>query len=174
MSRTKIAAFSAASALVIAAVAFAAGKGILYPDWSKPGQGTYEAPAATLGTQVSADQPWSVTTVSSAIDKPLPGHPATLTGEVIDYSCYLQVGKHGDKHRDCGQKCVRAGQPVGLLTHDGSIYLLMDEEHNQRRDGLTDFRQAAVEHMGHIVTVNGTMSKVEGQQALYVQGYVKK
>ena len=174
MTQKKIAALGAVLVLAAATVAVAKGKGILYPDWSKPGAGTYEAPAATLGQKASAEQPWSVTTVSSAIDHPIPGKPMTLTGEVIDYSCYLQVGKHGDKHRDCGQKCVRAGQPVGLLTKDGTIYLLMDEEHNQRRDGLTDFRAAAVEHMGHVVTVNGTHTAVEGQNALYVQGFVKK
>ena len=49
----------------------------------------------------------------------------TVVGEIIDLSCYLQVGKHGDKHRDCGQKCVRNGQPVGLLTEDGAVYMLI-------------------------------------------------
>ena len=54
-------------------------------------------------------------------------------------------GKHGTKHRDCGQKCVRNGMPVGLLTKDGKVYMLIDEEHDQRRDGLTNFRKAAVD-----------------------------
>jgi hypothetical protein len=152
----------------------AAGKGILFPDWSKPTMGSYEAPSATLGKMPSSDQPWSQTTLTSSImGKPLKGKAVSVVGEVIDYSCYLQVGKHGDKHRECGQKCARAGQPVGLLTSDGTIYLLMDEEHDQRRDNLTAFRAAAVEHMGHVVTVNGTASEVEGQRGIYVQGFVK-
>ena len=88
-------------------------------------------------------------------------------------SCYLQVGKHGDKHRDCGQKCARNGQPVGLLAADGTVYMLIDEEHDPRRDGLTDFRKAAIENMANVVTVNGTLTEVEGQKALYVQGYLK-
>src|SRR5437867_7796833 len=145
-----------AAGLFAAAVALAAGKGILYPNWSPPTAGTYDAPAGELGKKVSADAVWSTTTVSSAIDKPLPAKPVTVTGEVIDYSCYLQVGKHGDKHRDCGQKCLRNGQPIGLLAKDGSMYLLMEEEHNPRRDGLTDFRSAAIEHMAHIMEVTGT------------------
>jgi hypothetical protein len=48
------------------------------------------------------------------------------------------------------------------------------EEHNSRRDGLTTFRKQAIEHMAHIVQVNGTYSEVEGQKAIYVQGTVKK
>ena len=92
----------------------------------------------------------------------------------MDLSCYLQVGKHGDKHRDCGQKCVGAGQPVGLVAKDGTVYMLIDEEHNSRRDGLTEFRKQAIEDMAKIVTVNGTLSEVEGQRAIYVQGYLKE
>jgi hypothetical protein len=85
----------------------------------------------------------------------------------------MQVGKHGDKHRDCGQKCARNGQPVGLLLENGTVYLLIDEEHDPRRDGLTTFRQQAVDNMANIVTVNGTLSEVEGQKAIYVQGTTK-
>jgi hypothetical protein len=173
MSRKSIVTLGTALFLAAGTLALAKGKGILYPDWSRP-TGSYDAPAAELGARPGGDQPWTATTVSAAIDKPLPGKPVTLTGEIIDYSCYLQVGKHGEKHRGCGQKCVKNGMPPGLLTHDGTIYLLMDEEHDPRRDGQTDFRDAAVEHMGHIVKVNGTFSSVEGQKAVYVQGFMKR
>ena len=172
MSTRKALALGTTALLVTSAVAFAQATQMLYPDWSKPGKGTYEAPEGTLGTAVA--QPWTTTTVSSAIDKPLPGKPVSVVGEVIDYSCYLQVGKHGDKHRDCGQKCARNGQPVGLLAADGTVYMLIDEEHDPRRDGLTDFRKAAVELMAQVVTVNGTLTEVEGQKALYVQGFLAK
>jgi hypothetical protein len=162
--------------LVVAGLAAAAkGTGILFPDWSKPTKGTYEAPAGEVGKKGNAEEPWSVTTISSSImGKPVPGKTTTLVGEVIDLSCYLQVGKHGDKHKDCGQKCVRNGQPVGLLTQDGSVYMLIDEEHDPRRDGLTEFRKQAVELMAQVVTVHGTLTEVDGLKALYVQGSVKK
>ena len=98
----------------------------------------------------------------------------TVTGEIIDLSCYLQVGKHGGKHRDCGQKCLRNGQPIGLLAKDGTVYLLMEEEHDPRRDGLTNFRQAAIDNMAYVMEVTGTSSEVGGQKALFVTGYLKK
>lgn len=161
--------------VVVATLAAAAGKGILFPDWSKPTKGTYKEPAGEVGKKPAADAPWSTTTVASSImGKPVEGKTATVVGEIIDMSCYLQVGKHGDKHRECGQKCVRNGQPVGLLTEEGSVYLLIDEEHDPRRDGLTEFRKQAIEHMAHVVTVHGTLTEVDGHKALYVQGSVKK
>src|SRR3954449_2035136 len=86
--------------LAIISLAFADGKGILFPDWSKPTKGTYSAPAEEIGKKARAGQPWSVTTVTSSINgQPVKGEPITVVGEVIDLSCYLQVGKHGDKHK---------------------------------------------------------------------------
>jgi hypothetical protein len=162
--------------LVVAGLAAAAAKttGILFPDWSKPTAGTFQEPKGEIGKK-SAAEPWSTTTLASSImGKPVEGKTTTVVGEIIDLSCYLQVGKHGDKHRDCGQKCIRNGQPVGLLTEDGTVYMLIDEEHDPRRDGLTEFRKQAVELMAHVVTVHGTFTDVDGHKALYVQGSVKK
>lgn len=127
----------------------------------------------TLGTKTEA--PWSNTTVAAAVDaKPVPGKETTLTGEIVDLSCYLQLGKHGEKHKSCGQKCLNSGQPIGLLTKDGSIYMLMEEEHDPRRDGQTNFRQAANEHFAHVMEVTGTETTVRGVHALYVTGFLKK
>jgi hypothetical protein len=153
-------------------VACAAGQEILFPKMT-PEKGTFDEPAGKLGKKPTT--PWSATTLAAGVDgKPLPGKIVTLVGEIIDYSCYLQLGKHGTKHRDCGQKCLRAGMPIGLLTKDGKLYLLMEEEHDQRRDGLTNFRKAAIEHMAYVMEVSGTLSEVAGQRALFVRGYLKK
>src|SRR5262249_12230798 len=137
-----------------------------------PERGTFDAPAGKLGDKV--DQPWSVTTVAASVDgKPLPGKVVTVVGEIVDYSCYLQVGKHGGKHRDCGQKCLRNGQPIGLLTKEGNVFLLMEEEHDPRRDGLTNFRQVAIDNMAYVMEITGTQSKVANMDAIFVTGYVK-
>lgn len=162
--------------VLVGGLCFAAvqGKGILFPDWSGPTKGSYNDPADTLGKKANARRPWSVTTVTSSIDgKPVEGKAVTLVGEIVDLSCYLQVGKHGDKHRDCGQKCARNGQPIGLVEKDGTVSMLIDEEHDPRRDGLTEFRKYAIENMANVVTIHGTLTDVDGQRAVYVQGYVK-
>jgi hypothetical protein len=147
--------------------------GILQPQMTVE-SGSYSAPMGKLGN--SASEPWSATTVGAAVDgKPNPGaKPATVVGEIVDFSCYLQIGKHGEKHRSCAQKCFTNGQPIGLLTSDGSLYMLMEEEHDPRRDGQTDLRKAAVDHAGHIMEVTGTEWSLGGYKALYVHGLMKK
>ena len=149
-----------------------AGKGILHPEMTVEG-GSYAKPMGKIGQKPA--QPWTATTVGASVDgKPLPAKVSTVTGEIVDFSCYLQVGKHGEKHRSCAQKCFTNGQPVGLMAKDGTLYMLMEEEHDPRRDGLTDFRKSAIEHAGHIMEVTGTESSHAGYRALYVHGFLKK
>ena len=148
------------------------GPGILQPQMTVEG-GSYSKPMGSLGAK--ADMPWSATTMGASVDgKPNEAKTVTMVGEIVDFSCYLQVGKHGEKHRSCGQKCFTAGQPIGLLAENGGLYMLMDEEHDLRRDGQTEFRKAAVDHASHIMEVTGTQSSFGGFKALYVHGFVKK
>jgi len=149
----------------------AAKSAILHPDMT-PGGGSYDKPMANLGTK--STEPWTTTTTAAGVDsKPQPGRPITRVGEIVDFSCYIQLGKHGEKHRSCGQKCVQNGQPIGLLTQDGSLYMLMPEEHDPRRDGGVDAKASGADHMGHIVSVTGTEASVGGYRAIYVQGLTK-
>ncbi|MDQ6759378.1 MAG: hypothetical protein M3Z32_05855 [Acidobacteriota bacterium] len=146
----------------------------LHPEMTvAPDAGTFEKPMATLGDKPS--DTWTKTTIDAGVDKkPQPGKPITATGEIIDLSCYLQLGKHGEKHKSCGTKCVTANQPIGLLTKNGTVYMLMEEEHDPRRDGQTNLRQAAIDHFAHVMEVSGTEASQGGIKAIYVQGFVKK
>jgi hypothetical protein len=159
-------------AAVLCLAAWAAkSAGILHPEMTVE-NGSYDKPMATIGTKPT--QPWSGTTVSAGVDsKPQPGKPVTMVGEIVDFSCYLQVGKHGEKHRSCGQKCVQNGNAAGLLTKDGALYMLMAEEHDPRRDGGVSLAAVASDHMGHIVEVNGTEASVNGYNAIFIQGLKK-
>ncbi len=171
---TKAALCSAAAFAAVVSLSAQSKTGILQPQMTPAADGgTYAKPMGTLGEK--PDAAWSSTTVGASVDgKPNSGSIKTVVGEIVDFSCYLEVGKHGDKHRDCAQKCFRAGQPIGLLTQDGSLYMLMEEEHDPRRDGMGAFRDAAIQHAGHIMQVTGTTSTVNGFTALYVRGYLKK
>jgi hypothetical protein len=127
----------------------------------------------TLGEK--GEKPWTATTVGAAVDgKPLIGKNVTVTGEIIDLSCYLQLGKHGEKHKPCGSKCLNSGEPVGLLTKEGGVYLLIAEEHDPRRDGQTGLRKAAADHFAQVMEVTGTETTVRGLHTIYVQGFVNK
>lgn len=145
--------------------------GILHPEMA-PAAGSWEQPAAKLGA--TPDQPWTATTVGAGVGKtPQPGTPVSKVGEIVDFSCYLQLGKHGAAHRPCGQKCVLNGQPIGLLTKDGTLYMIMPEEHDPRRDGGVDAKAKASDYMGQIVDVSGTEASHNGYRAIYVQGLTK-
>jgi hypothetical protein len=170
MSFNKIA--IALALLACLMIAGASAMDILNPNMT-PEKGKYDAPFGKLGEKTK--KPWSVTTVAAAVDgKPQPGKVVTVVGEIIDHSCYSSLGKHGTKHRDCGQKCLKNGEPIGLLAKDGTIYILLAEEHDQRRDGLTTFRQVAIDNMAYVMEVTGTLSEVGGIKTIHVQGYVKR
>ena len=160
-----------AAAVALTLTAQDGNKGILHPEMAVQ-VGTYDKPAATLGAKPA--EAWTSTTIEAAVDKkPNTGKAVSVVGEIVDFSCYLQLGEHGEAHRACGQKCAMNGQPVGLLAKDGTLYVLMPEEHHPRRDGGVDAKASASEHMGHIVTVNGTETTVNGQRAIFVQGLTK-
>jgi hypothetical protein len=176
--KRKILAFAA---VVLAAISLSAqdakkggsASGILHPEMAVQ-NGAWDKPMATLGAKASDAEPWTATTVGAGVNKkPQPGKPITVVGEIVDFSCYLQLGKHGEAHRSCGQKCVANGQPIGLLTRTGTLYMLMPEEHDPRRDGGVDAKASASDHMGHIVEVNGTEASVGGYRGIYVQGLTK-
>ena len=139
-------------------------------------------PAATEAKPTSLGKPenvkWSATTYEAATaeanKKVLEtGKPGAVTGEIVDVSCYLQLGKRGEAHVACGSKCIANGQPIGLVDAEGNLYLLMPEEHHPRRDGQTNFRDAAIEHAGHVMEVNGTLATLGRYKVLYVSGYKK-
>ena len=109
----------------IAAIAIASGlnAAILHPEMTVAADaGTYDKPAGTLGEKPA--EAWTATTIAAGVDKkPQPGKIITEVGEIIDLSCYLQLGKHGEKHKACGTKCLQNSQPIGLLTKSGEVFL---------------------------------------------------
>jgi hypothetical protein len=130
-----------------------------------------DAPAATVGDKATAK--WTDTTDKAAgtpeqkavLKK---GKAATVTGEVIDVSCFLQLGKRGEKHIPCGTKCIQNGQPIGLVDDSGKVYVLFAEAHDPRRDGQTDLKATFLPWLAKRVTVSGMVQDHKGTRALYV------
>lgn len=121
---------------------------------------------------------WSATTEEAAATPAnkawlKKGHAVTLTGEVVDLSCYLQLGKKGDAHKACGAKCVANGEPAGLLTKEGKVYMLMAEQHHPRRDGQVSLAAEMASQMGQTITVSGMLVKNGGIPTVYVEAPAK-
>ena len=131
------------------------------------------APAPMAPAPLGHPAMWTATTHEAATGEAnkkalVESKAATLTGEVIDYSCFLQLGKTGEKHRDCGRKCLLAGQPAGLLMANGKIVLLMPEEHHPRRDGQVSLKEFLAAHAGQQVTATGMLRESHDVEALFV------
>jgi hypothetical protein len=126
---------------------------------------------ATIGKK--ADAKWSDTTDKAAgaaeqkaqLKK---GKATTVTGEVIDVSCFLQLHKRGEKHIPCGTKCIQNGQPIGIVDDAGNVYVLFAEAHDPRRDGQIDLKATFLPLLAKRVTVSGMLEQQKGTRALYV------
>jgi hypothetical protein len=90
----------------------------------------------------------------------------SVTGEVVDMGCYLAHEAHGAKHIACGTKCVAGGMPMGLLSADGSLYLLTLNHDNP------DPYNALKKMVGQNVTVTGPVNERGGVKGLDVSKMV--
>ena len=140
--------------------------------WFGPRQEDALQPTTEISGLGSAQ--WTSTTWESASTPEYRRHltrarAQTITGEVVDVSCWLQLGKRGQAHIPCGQKCVRNGQPIGLLTDQGHLYLIIPEEHHPRRDGNASVKERFAELMARRVRVRGMVAKANDYRAIFVR-----
>jgi hypothetical protein len=90
------------------------------------------------------------------------GETVSLKGEVIDVWCYLEGDDHGADHKKCAVACAKAGNPIGLLTEKGDVFVLVGiKDHDPGKDAL-------IGKMAENVTVEGTLVKKGGSQLIYV------
>jgi hypothetical protein len=92
----------------------------------------------------------------------------TLQGEVLDLGCYLAHNGKGPDHAMCAKMCVKNGQPMGLLTSDGTVYILTaDHEDAKAFNETKDLAGQKVEIRGTVGT-NGSLKGliVEAVKAL--------
>ena len=90
------------------------------------------------------------------------GETVKVKGEVVDLWCYLEGGDHGADHKQCGIMCAKAGNPIGLVTEKGEVYIMM---------GLKDHqpgKEVLIDKMADTVTVEGILVKKGGTQVIYV------
>ena len=126
--------------------------------------------ALVLGAFVVAAVPAHATATSATTAKKasntmsheMAGPAKSVTGEVVDMGCYLAHEAHGDKHIACGTKCVAGGMPMGLLTADGSLYLI-----TLNHDNADPYNKLKA-MVGKTVTVTGPVNERGGVKGLDV------
>lgn len=97
----------------------------------------------------------------------LPGSDAraedqTVTGEVVNLMCYLDHGAKGEKHSSCATTCISKGGPVGLLTSDDQLYLVIGD-HKPLNDKLAALAAKTVTLKGKVVEKHG-MKMIENAE----------
>jgi hypothetical protein len=86
----------------------------------------------------------------------------TIKGEVVDLMCYLDHGAKGEKHKGCAKKCIEGGGPVGLLTADDRLYLVIGD-HQPINKELSAKAAQTVTLKGKVVERNG-MKMIENAE----------
>jgi hypothetical protein len=89
----------------------------------------------------------------------------TFSGEVIDLACYLShpATGRGPGHRKCAETCAKKGIPMGLLTDDKQVLLLL-EDHDAPK-GYAD----AIGKAAETITVEGAKVTQGGMTGIVVQ-----
>lgn len=86
----------------------------------------------------------------------------TIKGEVLDMACYMASGAHGEDHKGCATACIKGGSPMGVLTSDGQVYLLV--ENHDKKDAYAETKN----HAGEQVEVTGTVADKGGVKGIVV------
>jgi hypothetical protein len=92
--------------------------------------------------------------------KPAAAAPAKaadkITGEVVDITCYASHEAKGDKHASCGQKCLNAGMPAGIVA-DGKLWVATTADHTAPGTKLASYAGKMVTATGHKIEKDGAM-----------------
>jgi hypothetical protein len=90
----------------------------------------------------------------------------TVSGEVVDLACYLSEGALGPGHKECAQKCITSGLPVGIKSGD-KIYLAVGSEHGSANSALAPLAAQQV-------TVEGTVTERDGVHLIAIKKVTAK
>ncbi len=99
------------------------------------------------------------------------GEPIEVTGEIIDTWCYFSgvMGGPdavvGSAHHTCAMWCAAGGIPVGMLTPDGTVYMVVKWEGNtDLADG-----QALLDVQSHMIKAKGMAYERDGINYIFVE-----
>jgi hypothetical protein len=91
----------------------------------------------------------------------------SVKGEIVDLACYMghpnPEKMRGPSHRKCADMCLKKGMPIGLVTDDKQVYLLLEDHDNPNP------YQALKEKAAETVTVEGNKVSVGGSQGFVVE-----
>ena len=90
------------------------------------------------------------------------GESTSVKGEILDLACYVSHDSHGEEHAKCAERCVKGGQPMGLLSEDGTIYVLFADH----SDGSA--YEKTQSYAGQMVEISGPLAEKAGMKGITV------
>lgn len=97
-----------------------------------------------------------------AAQAPAAGGDVTMTGTVVDVSCYSTMGASGPSHKACAQTCAHSGSPLAIMA-DGVIYMpVSPKPNNPQNSRLVEFAEGKVK-------VTGTVKEVAGIHTIVIK-----
>jgi hypothetical protein len=88
----------------------------------------------------------------------------TISGEVVDMGCWLGHAARGKEHISCATKCLSQGMPIGLLTSNGTLYLVtLDHDNADPYVSLKDMAGKDVSITGELLSRSG-MKAIEASK----------
>ncbi len=94
------------------------------------------------------------------------GGRATITGEIVAASCYLEKGEagRGPAHRECALRCIAEGRPPFVRDEEtGRLYLAAFP------DSTSEERERWLAQVGNRVRVTGRIEERDGTRLLEVE-----
>ena len=84
-----------------------------------------------------------------------------MTGEVLDLYCYMQHPESatGADHAKCGSACAAKGLPIGFLTADGTLYLIIGKDHESANATVAEW-------VGKQSALTGYVTEQKGMKAI--------
>jgi len=95
-------------------------------------------------------------------DRLAQGQEIIVTGEVLDMTCYIASNLSGPEHAVCARECIKSGEPAGLKTENGKVYLLTGAPGQAVNAQLADLASK-------IVTIKGKETKRDGFAQLQIE-----
>jgi hypothetical protein len=98
------------------------------------------------------------------------GERVRVTGEIIDTWCYISeiMFAEGSAHHQCALWCAAGGIPVGVLSDDGQVYMVL-----KVGDDTTNVANPAIlQIQSHRVTVDGNLYQRDGINYLLIDEIV--
>jgi len=85
----------------------------------------------------------------------------SVTGEIVEKTCFVDRGAHGVGHAACANRCFKRGGDVGLLTTDGDLFILKPSADAEAFDALKGLA-------GQTVSVTGDWGEDDGQYRTFI------